>query len=153
MYGGKKQNFVVSVLVAKFFVHNPDSVNYINNKRDDNDYRNLEWVAQSENISYAYKYGGLSSKRCAIIQYDNLFNPLNRVDSINEAVRLINGAVRLINGDPLGISQVCNGLMEHYYGFRWKYDGLIDNINLSSNNNSADVQLTTNKYLTLVVNN
>lgn len=133
---GRKQNFVVHVLVAKFYVYNPDPinkiyVNHINNVRDDNDYRNLEWVSQSENIDHAYKYGGLAKKQRAVIQYDLLNNEINRFISINEASRMI-------NGDSSGIHQVCNGLMGHYYGFRWKYANVIgNNISLSLNIISA----------------
>lgn len=72
---GNRQNFVVHVLVATFFVTNPDPetkryVNHINSKRDDNDYRNLEWVTQPENINHAYKHGGLKKKLRPVIQYD-----------------------------------------------------------------------------------
>lgn len=145
----RKQNFVVHVLVAKFFVHNPDPetkiyVNHINSKRDDNDYRNLEWVTQSENINHAYKYGGLSKKQRAVIRYDDSSNEIRKYDSVSEAARDI-------NGDSSGIYQVCNGMMNHYYGFRWKYFDKVE-----GNNDQLTIGAQINnrgKFLTLSVIN
>lgn len=57
---GKKVNQSVHRLVAKQFVKNPDNkpcVNHIDGCKTNNNYMNLEWVTNSENVKHAYKLG------------------------------------------------------------------------------------------------
>jgi predicted XRE-type DNA-binding protein len=56
---------IVSRLVAEHFLQKPDYTvvaNHINSIRDDNRVENLEWISQSENIRYSYKFGKASQK-------------------------------------------------------------------------------------------
>ncbi|CAH6419400.1 HNH endonuclease [uncultured virus] len=148
---GNKQNFVVHVLVARFFVPNPDPVNkiyvnHINNKRDDNDCRNLEWVTQSENINHAYRHGGLAKKLRSVIQYDMNSVEIQRFVSVSEAARFI-------NVDPSGIHQACKGTMQQHHGFKWKFaDEMPINKYLSLNITADKTTMAGDpeiKYLTL----
>lgn len=158
---GHKQNFVVHVMVAKFFVHNPDPlnkiyVNHINNKRDDNDYRNLEWVTHAENIDHAYKHGGLRKKLGPVVQYDNLGNEIQRFISISEAARAFKVT-------PSAISIACDGT-GNCCGFRWKYADLVPMPNAlllnivpiytnKDNINSQQPPTSETKHLTLSIIN
>lgn len=122
-------------------------VNHINSKRDDNDYRNLEWVTQVENIDHAYKHGGLAKKRKPVIQCDEHFNEIQRFESVS-------AAARAIRGDHSGIHQVCQGKMQHYHGFKWKYaDAVVTSPKLTLNIVDIKTLYTINisKHLTLCV--
>lgn len=103
----QRKNVVVHILVATLFIRNLDPVNkiyvnHINSKRDDNNYDNLEWVTQSENIIHAYKYGGLNKKLKPVSQCDESFNEIRRFVSASEAARTFG-----VNGSA--IYQACNG--------------------------------------------
>lgn len=58
--GGKVSPYLVHVLVALHFIPNPfnkPQVNHINGNKNDNNFENLEWVTQSENMIHAIKLG------------------------------------------------------------------------------------------------
>lgn len=57
---GKRKLQYTHRLVAKEFVYNPDNkpqVNHIDCKRENNNYKNLEWVTSYENYNHAIKFG------------------------------------------------------------------------------------------------
>lgn len=55
----KGENFLVHRLVATAFIENPENkkeVNHINEIKDDNEARNLEWVTREENVEHSAWY-------------------------------------------------------------------------------------------------
>jgi hypothetical protein len=57
---GKRKNYLVHRLVAKYFIENPynkEQVNHIDGNKLNNIYCNLEWVTPKENMSHALKSG------------------------------------------------------------------------------------------------
>lgn len=58
-----KKRFQVHRLVAEHFIPNPEGkpqFNHIDCNPSNNNVENLEWVTESENLSYAYKMGRVS---------------------------------------------------------------------------------------------
>jgi hypothetical protein len=59
---GKRKNYLIHRLVAKYFVDNPENksqVNHIDKNKLNNNYSNLEWVTPKENMEHHYKTGGI----------------------------------------------------------------------------------------------
>ncbi len=57
---GKRKNYLVHRLVAKYFIENPynkEQVNHIDGNKLNNIYCNLEWVTPKENMYHALKSG------------------------------------------------------------------------------------------------
>lgn len=70
LYGeNHKRQFKVHVLVAKAFIDNPrnlEMVNHIDEVKDNNNLKNLEWVSRMENGVHRYKNKNTSSKYCGV---------------------------------------------------------------------------------------
>ena len=61
------KSLLVSRLVAKAFIPNPDNlpqVNHEDGNKSNNYYKNLGWVTASENMLHAYRTGLKSAKGC-----------------------------------------------------------------------------------------
>jgi hypothetical protein len=59
---GKRKNYLVHRLVAKYFVDNPkekEQVNHIDKNKLNNSFLNLEWVTPKENMKHHYENGGV----------------------------------------------------------------------------------------------
>lgn len=57
---GKRNNHMISRLVMRHFIPNPESkpcVNHIDGNKNNNTLKNLEWCTYSENIKHAYRNG------------------------------------------------------------------------------------------------
>lgn len=59
---GKRKNYLVHRLVAKYFIDNPNNkeqVNHIDKNKLNNSVSNLEWVTPKENMKHHYENGGI----------------------------------------------------------------------------------------------
>jgi hypothetical protein len=59
---GKRKNYLVHRLVAKYFLANPENksqVNHIDKNKLNNNFLNLEWVTPKENMKHHYDTGGI----------------------------------------------------------------------------------------------
>jgi hypothetical protein len=58
---GKRKNYLVHRLVAKYFIDNPENKEQVNHKdknKLNNHKDNLEWVTPKENMKHHYENGG-----------------------------------------------------------------------------------------------
>ena len=110
----KEQQIKVHRLVALSFVKGRtierDCVNHIDKNKENNHYKNLEWVTNQENIEHACNK--------AVNQYtlDNVF--IQSFKSLKKAVEF-NQVNK--NGHVL-ISRCCRGKVKKAYGYKWKYE-------------------------------
>lgn len=122
-----RKTYIVSRLVAKLFIPNPDGfqeVNHINENKLDNRVCNLEWCSREYNQSYGTRNTRISKtmlKRDAykhVLQYDKEMNFIAEHISISAAERAIRG-----NAGKCGenIRQNILGNTKQAYGYIWKY--------------------------------
>lgn len=115
---GKCKRFFVHRLVALEFldkVEGKEVVNHIDGNKENNDFNNLEWVTQSENVKHAWDTGlnKGSSKGVVKMSKDNII--LEEFKSIEEAYRKCN----LKRSGNIG--EVCKGKRKTAYGYKWEY--------------------------------
>ena len=64
--GNRKKRYAIHRLVAEYYCDgyfDGAVVNHIDGNKDNNDYSNLEWITQRENIIKGYETSGLDQKR------------------------------------------------------------------------------------------
>lgn len=110
--------------VAKAFIPNDDPnknvINHKNGIKTDNDYKNIEWCTQKENVNHALVSGltGLHAK--PIIQMDLNGVEIRRYKSIKE----MEDNCEKDYGkkfDRSRIIRICKNEGKTAYGYRWKY--------------------------------
>lgn len=110
LYKGKnKKSFIVHRLVAEAFIPNPENKPFINHKdenKTNNIYSNLEWVTQSENISYSI------GKQVDQFDLDN--NYIKTWNTSKEAEKTL----KISNGK---VTAVCKNHRKTAGGFIWRY--------------------------------
>lgn len=88
-------------------------INHIDGNVDNNSLDNLEYIKASENILHGkYQIKNKSTRTC--IQYDLNGNKIKEFDSLSLAAEAVNGV-------PSGISLACNGKIQTYKHFIWKF--------------------------------
>lgn len=106
---GNTKTTLVSTLVAKHFVYNPDPENYtqVNHKdevKTNNNFSNLEWCTPSYNTNYSQAKKVLQLKEGVLVK---------EWPSTREAGR---------NGYNAGhVASCCRGERGSHKGFNWKY--------------------------------
>jgi hypothetical protein len=114
----KKFSCFVHRLVAHIFVSGRTKkrkyVNHIDEIRNNNCYKNLEWVTKQENAvhSLAKKVNQIDRKTGKII---------NTFKTIRDAYEYLGEKSDNINGGTTQISYACNGKQKLAFGFKWSY--------------------------------
>lgn len=117
---GKKKTFTVHKLVANAFLAKPegcDSINHIDENKQNNCVENLEWCTLQENNAYGTRVERLTKKQQRpILQCDLEGNVIKEWEGMN----LLS---RETGYDQGLISKVCNGVYRHRtaYGYKWKF--------------------------------
>lgn len=115
---GKNSMVLVSRLVAKAFIPNPNNFPQVNHKDEDpsnNHVDNLEWCTNYYNMTYGTrieKITKLIQKKVNV--YDLEGNYINTFDSLKEA-----GIA--LNCDNSSITKVCKGKKKHHKGYVFRY--------------------------------
>lgn len=119
-----EKKLMIHRLVGKAFIPNPENKPEINHKdgiKDNNYYKNLEWVTRSENTQHSFDTGlqkGLSGsdnpKATKVKQYDLDGNYIKTFNTITQAANEVNGHTG-------NISSVCQGKRNKTYGYKWEY--------------------------------
>jgi hypothetical protein len=113
----KRINCSIHTLVLIAFVPNPENKRTGNHKDGNklNNYlSNLEWATDKENINHAYKMGLYNNVTKRVVMLDLDRNPLLCFNSINEAGRYLNKKYS-------HISDVCRGIRNTAFGYKWAY--------------------------------
>lgn len=117
---GKRSTFTVHKLVASAFLKKPDgcnSINHIDENKQNNNLENLEWCTVQENNAY-----GTRAERIA----QNQQQPILQCDLEGNVIKEwpgMNAVSRETGYDQGLISKVCNNVYRHRtaYGFKWKF--------------------------------
>lgn len=117
---GKKKTITIHILVANAFLKKPDgcnSINHIDENKQNNCVENLEWCTVQENNAYGTRVERLrKTQQRAVLQCDLDGNVIREWEGMNFLCRE--------TGYDQGlISKVCNNVYRHRtaYGFKWKF--------------------------------
>ena len=162
---GKYKDKSVSRLVGLTYLNLPENFNdknYVINHKDgnklNNNYLNLEWITQKENIHHAYQNKFVKLNNKPVLQYDKDMNFIKKYNSISEAVEET-------GCDRSAIIKVCQGKQKTSLSFIWKYeseyieeekeDDMIEIKNYSNYKISKSGRIyskLTNRYLKPIIN-
>lgn len=118
---GKAKRFLVSRLIAKTFIPNPDNLPEVNHKDENtknNVVENLEWCDQAYNNTY-----GTRIKRvCNTIRKQRNCRPIIQIDG-DKVVKwdCIGEAAKQLGFNKACIYRVCINKRKFYKGYRWEY--------------------------------
>lgn len=111
----KGKAYSVHRLVGLAFIPNPKNlpqINHKNEKKDDNDVSNLEWVSIEDNIRHS-----IHNQSCKVKQLDKDGNLIRVWDSIHQINRELGYARQ-------AITRVCKCRQRYAYGYIWRYADL-----------------------------
>lgn len=109
---GKQKNYTVHRLVAEAFIPNTDNlpqVNHIDERKDNNDVSNLEWVTASQNMKH-------SAHQCSC--------NINQLTLDGELIKTWESSrqIERETGYSTGyIIDCCKSKHKQAYGYRWEY--------------------------------
>lgn len=143
------KTILVHRIVAKTFIPNPDNlpqVNHIDENKENNSVKNLEWVTSEENINHGthnYRTGYNNPNRKPIYSVDISGN-ITYYDSARDACRILREKGMKIT--PHGICHVLKGKQFIYKNLAWYYQsdktGLIkykENFEKHNRNNNQKI--------------
>lgn len=93
-------------------------INHIDGNPANNDYTNLEWVTQRENVQHAHDTG-LSSSRKPVVQFSLVGEKLRTFSYVGKAVTHLQNTNK--RASSTGISHCCSKRYKHAYGFKWSF--------------------------------
>lgn len=126
---GNRKRFFVHRLVATEFCNKNEKCNIVNHKDCNplnNNYLNLEWVTQKDNIRYATKLNRMHfskewheqqsglGKCKAIKATNNITGEVKHYDSLTSA--------RKEGFQVANINKCCNGIRKSHKGYKWEYE-------------------------------
>lgn len=113
----KRVTTTIHRLVAKYFCEGYQEglvVNHKDGNKLNNDYTNLEWISQSENVKHAFRTGLAKSNAWALAKPVTCVETDTTYTSTKEASELTG----IHQGN---ISDVCRGKRKSAGGYTWKY--------------------------------
>jgi hypothetical protein len=119
----KKYKFkYVHRIVATAFISNIDNkpqVNHKDGERNNNNYENLEWATESENMFHSYKELGRES----CVKKGEFNHKNKKILCINNGIIYYstNEAGKQTNVHPSNVSKVCRGILENCKNIKFKY--------------------------------
>ena len=119
---GKIKKYLVHRLVAEHFIDNQDNlpqINHIDENKQNNYYKNLEWCSNKYNINY-----GMRNEKARKSMTKIKGRKVNQYDLKNNFIKQyssINGASKQFNRKGSNIRNCCIGKQKTAYGFKWKY--------------------------------
>jgi len=115
----KRITKLVHRLVAEAFILNKNKypqINHIDGNRRNNNYFNLEWTTQSENMKHAYRIGLQNqvkrSKRVAQLSLDG------------DIIRIFDSTIQASKETGIErswIRRICQGKLNRSYNYKWKF--------------------------------
>jgi hypothetical protein len=121
----KAKMFKVHRLVASAFCEKTDEnheVNHIDGNKENNFYKNLEWVSKSENMIHAFKLGLKKEKKG---KYNKRSIPVLQIDvDSGETVNRFEGLREMERNTGFSrpnVKAVCGKKNRTAYGWRWEY--------------------------------
>lgn len=103
------------ILLAKYFIPNPNNyncINHINGNKTDNTLNNLEWTTRSKNNKHAYDTGLKKPNYKKVNQYDLNMNFIRQFNSIKEANEFVGGG---------RVCECCKKTHLTCKGYYWRY--------------------------------
>ena len=100
-------------------IYSKAQVNHKNGERGDNNYKNLEWATESENMFHSYKE--LGRKSC--VKKGELNHKNKKILCVNNGIIYYstNEAGKQTNVHPSNVSKVCRGILESCKNIKFKY--------------------------------
>jgi hypothetical protein len=117
---GRRQSYLLHILVATVFVPNSDpdtkiEVNHKDKNKANAEATNLEWVSHSQNVQHSVDTGVKNTKK--VIQYDLNGNEVGKYDSFSQAARKIGITKNNNIGHVVNTNNVA-------YGFFWRNENV-----------------------------
>ena len=128
---GNAKNCLVHRLVAEHFIENPNNykiINHIDENPANNNFSNLEWCTQSENIRKSSKVRSHCKEKKILYahkktKYEDTSNKVKQILNGN-VVHIFNNALavkRRLGFDQSFILSVCRNKRKSAYGYQWQF--------------------------------
>lgn len=128
---GKIKKYLVHRLVAEHFIDNPNKlpqVNHIDENKENNYYKNLEWCDNKYNMNYGKR--NEKARKSITTTKGRKVNQYDLEDNFIKQYSSINGASKQFNRKGSNIRACCIGEQKTAYGYKWKYaDGELQKAN------------------------
>lgn len=124
LINGNRKTVTVHRLVAKAFIPNENSLEYVNHKNEiktDNRVENLEWISFKDNCNYGTRNERMKAK---MINHDKKSKPVLQYTEDGELVKewpSINEINRQLGFSRSHLSECCNNRRKTWRGYIWRF--------------------------------